>query len=181
MLAPFALADGIVLHIFFAPQKRGFFAFFAKLYGATHVTVLGRREERLAIAKKLGATEAFINLCEAENAIKEYGGADVIFECSGNPRALKDGMPYLKCGGKLACYSVYTKPYAIDKSRCPEKWTFQHIDPNPEEAIGEVCELLEKGKIPTNVFITHKWTFEEAIKAFEELKTGSVIKGIIKI
>lgn len=156
------------------------FTYFSALYGAKHVTVLGIIEDRLQIASKLGATETYINVDEAEKAIAAYGGADIIFECSGNPRALEKGMPYLKEGGKLACFSVSTSPYLFNLSRCPINYSYQHIDPKTEEAIDEVCELLEKGKIPTDIFVTHQWSFEDAPQAFETVLSGNVIKGLIK-
>ena len=141
--------------------------------------MLGLDEERLKIAKLLGATETYINIDDAEKAILAHGGADIIFECSGNPKALENGMPYLKEGGKLACFSVSTYPYSINLSRCPINFSYQHIDPETEKGIDEVCDLLYQNKIPTDIFITHKWSFEDAPKAFEKVLSGDVIKALV--
>ena len=155
------------------------FTYFAAQYGAKQITALGLSEERLKISTQLGATKTFISVDEAESFIAAHGGADIIFECSGNPRALEKGMPYLKEGGKLACFSVSTFPYSFNLSRCPINFSYQHIDPKTETAIDEVCELLEKDKIPTDIFITHKWNFDDATQAFNTLYTDTVIKGIV--
>lgn len=155
------------------------FTYFAALYGAKEITALGLVEERLKISKDLGATKTFINVDEAESYIASTGGADIIFECSGNPRALEKGMPYLKEGGKLACFSVSTSPYSFNLSRCPINYSYQHIDPETDKAIDEVCDLLEKGKIPTDIFITHKWNFDDVVEAFNTLYTDTVIKGLV--
>jgi Zn-dependent alcohol dehydrogenase len=88
-------------------------------------------------------------------------------------------MPYLKEGGRLACFSVSTSPYLFNLSRCPINYSYQHIDPETEKAIDEVCDLLEQGKIPTDIFITHKWNFDDVVEAFNTLYTDTVIKGLV--
>lgn len=155
------------------------FTYFSARNGANTITVLGLDEERLKTAKLLGATETYINVDDAEKAIIAHGGTDIIFECSGNPKALEKGMPYLKEGGKLACFSVSTLPYSFNLSRCPVNFSYQHIDPETEKGIVEVSNLLENEKIPTDIFITHKWSFEDAPEAFKTVLTCNVIKGLI--
>ena len=158
-----------------------FFTLFARLYGAREVIVLGRRESRLAVCKEIGATATFIDVAEATAHVKALGGADVVFECTGNNTVLQNGLPYLKKDGLFACYAVPKKPYAFDLLKCPGAFRYQRIDPDVHAVIDEVCALLDTDKIPTEIFLTHRWSFEEAPEAFEQVRRGEVIKGLVLI
>ncbi len=158
-----------------------FFTFFAKMYGASHVVCLGRRQSRLSVAAKVGADATYIDVAEATAAIKARGGADIVFECSGNSRVFENGIPYLKEGGKLAAYAVSHEPYAFDFSHCPLSFSYQRIDPDVPSALDFVCELMERGSVPTDVFLTHKWSFDEVAEAYAEMRKGNVIKGLVEI
>ncbi|MBQ8659122.1 MAG: zinc-binding dehydrogenase [Clostridia bacterium] len=158
-----------------------FFTYLANIYGAKEVVVLGRRQSRLEVTKKIGASQTFIDVNEATEYLNSRGGADVVFECSGNYQALESGLPYLKAGGLFAVYAVPKQAYTFDLLKCPNTFLYQRIDPIVSEAIGEVCELLAADKVPVEVFLTHQWSFDEAPKAFEEVRKGNVIKGLVVI
>lgn len=158
-----------------------FFTYFAKIYGAKKVVVLGRRQSRLEITKKIGADKTFIELNEATEYISQEGGADIVFECSGNWQALENGLPYLKENGTLAVYAVPKQPYSFDLLKCPNDFTYKRIDPIVSQVIDEVCQLLEEDKVPVDVFLTHKWKFEEAAESFDAVRKGDVIKGLVLI
>lgn len=156
-----------------------FFTYFAKAYGANKVVCLGRRQSRLEIAAKAGADETYSDVAEATAAINRLGGADVVFECSGNHFALADGLPYLKNGGIFAAYAVPHQPYAFDLLKCPRQFTYQRIDPDVPAALDFVCDLIRQKQIPTELFLTHRWTFDQVPEAFEAVCKGDVIKGLV--
>ena len=158
-----------------------FFTYFAKTYGAKSVTVLGRRQSRLDVAKRIGADQTFIDIDEASAYLNALGGADVVLECSGNYQVLENGLPYLREGGIFAVYAVPKQPYSFQLLKCPRRFSYQRIDPAVSEAIGEVCELLKAKKVPIDVFLTHTWRFEEAAEAYQEVCKGNVIKGLVVI
>lgn len=158
-----------------------FFTFFAKIFGAAHVTCLGRRESRLAIAAKIGADATYIDIEQATTELKALGGADIVIECSGNYRVLENGIPYLKEGGTLAVYAVPHEPYAFNLLTCPNNFTYKRIDPDVPKALQFVCDLMEDGKIPTELFLTHKWHFDDVANAYAEVRKGNVIKGLVVI
>jgi threonine dehydrogenase-like Zn-dependent dehydrogenase len=109
------------------------------------------------------------------------GGADVVVECSGNYKVLENGIPYLKEGGTLAVYAVPHEPYVFNLLRCPNNFVYKRIDPDVPKALRFVCDLMENGKVPTELFLTHKWHFDEVPAAFEEVRGGNVIKGLVVI
>ena len=158
-----------------------FFTFFAKVYGASHVVCLGRRWSRLEIAAKIGADATYIDLAEATAAINKLGGADLVLECSGNYKALEQGLPYLKEGGILAVYAVSHAPYVFDLSKCPKSFAYQRIDPDVPAALDFICQLMFNGKVPTELFLTHIWHFDEVAAAYAQVCNGDVIKGLVVI
>ena len=158
-----------------------FFVFFAKMYGAAHVVCIGRRQERLEIAAKSGADATYIDVAKATNDLKELGGADIVFECSGNHRVFENGIPYLKEGGTLALYAVSHERHVIDVSKCPESFVYKRINLDVPSALDFVCELMKKGQIPVGIFLTHKWNFDEVASAYAEVRKGNVIKGLVEI
>lgn len=158
-----------------------FFTYFAKSYGAANVVCLGRRESRLVPALKAGADAAFVDVDNATKYLELIGKADVVFECSGNWQVFDKGLPYLKEGGILGVYAVPEQPYAINFRKMPKKYTNILIAPRVSDSIEFVCEKLRNNEVPIDVFITHKWKFDEVPEAFELVTKGEVIKGLVII
>ena len=158
-----------------------FFTYFAKMYGASHVVCLGRRESRLEIAKSIGADAAYTDIDAAAADLRARGGADFVFECSGNAKVFANGIPYLKEGGTLAVYAVSHEPYVFDLTKCPRSFAYKRIDPDVPKALDCVCTLMKEGKVPTEIFLTHRWGFDRVAEAYAEMRTGAVIKGLVTI
>ena len=155
------------------------FTFFSRMFGAERVVTLGRRESRLITARELGAHHTFVDVEKASDFLTRTGGADVVFECSGNWQALEKGLPYLRQGGMLAVYAVPEKPYSIDLLACPGRFEFRRVHPQVDTALQEVCALLREGRVPVRTLLTHIWPFEQAVSAFEQVRRGDVIKGLL--
>lgn len=155
------------------------FVMFAKQFGAKTVVCLGRRQQRLAVAEKLGADRCFTDPVEAADYLKSIGGADVVLEASGNYRAVEKGLPYLKEHGIFAMYGVPKQPYLLDRANCPAVFSQFRIDPKTAEALPDVCDMLLDGRIPVDVFLTHRWRPEQIREAYGAVCGGSVIKGMI--
>ena len=155
------------------------FVMFAKQFGAKTVVCLGRRQERLAVAEKLGADRGFTDISEAAAWLSDLGGADVVLEASGNYHAVEKGLPYLKEKGIFAMYGVPKQPYLLDRANCPAVFSRFRIDPRTAEALPDVCEALLAGSIPVDVFLTHRWKPEEIQEAYRDVCSGRVIKGMV--
>lgn len=158
-----------------------FFTYFAKAYGAKKVVCLGRRESRLKVAAASGADETYIDVTEATAALNSCGDADVVFECSGNHCVLENGLPYLKKGGIFAAYAVPHQPYIFDLLKSPRAFTYQRIDPDVPAALEYICDLMRQNKVPTELFLTHRWDFDQVPEAFAAVSNGDVIKGLVVI
>lgn len=155
------------------------FTYCAKKLGAKEVICMGRREERLVLARELGADKTFISVDEACKYLPN--GADVVFECSGNYKVFANGLPYLKEGGVLACYAVPHKPYEIDLLKFPRNYVYKRIDPEIRKSINWVCDILARDEVPVDKFVTHVWDFDHAVDGYHAVLRGEVVKGLVEI
>ncbi len=158
-----------------------FFTYFAKIFGADEVICLGRRQSRVDVALQCGADKGFTDTDSISEYLRKSGGADIVFECSGNWQVFENGLPYLREGGMLAVYAVPHQPYTMHLRGFPENFVCKRISPDVKGALDTVCTLLREDKIQTDLFLTHKWDFDCVPEAYEAVKRGDVIKGLVII
>ena len=82
----------------------------AKAAGAAKVTVVDLRNERLELARRLGAADAVSatdrGACDASlRAISRYG-FDLVIDATGVPRVVEEAISYVKNGGTLLVFGV---------------------------------------------------------------------------
>lgn len=155
--------------------------YFTHLYGAASVSTLGRRASRLETAAKLGADHTFLSIRDMCAFAETIGGFDVIFEASGNYAILAEGLPCLKENGIFASYAVPHQPYSFNLLRCPKSFRWQRVDPRVPDALDRVAALLDRDQIPVDALLTHVWDFDALPRAFEQVRAGKVIKGLVRI
>ncbi len=76
----------------------------ARVHGAAEVTAVDLTDGTLAIARAMGATRT-INVASEQDWVQRYsadkGTFDVMFECSGNERALRNGLETMRPRGTV--------------------------------------------------------------------------------
>ncbi|HEY3330728.1 MAG TPA: zinc-binding dehydrogenase [Capsulimonadaceae bacterium] len=151
------------------------FAMWCKLAGARTI-VLGRRASRLALATKLGADHV-IDTSESgyvERLVAEYGQADVLFEGTGVV-SVADGLAsVLKPGGYALAYGV-----PPSGNKYADFWKSPAV--NEQTRYAWVTDLMARGWIKSEWFVTHTWKFDEALQAFDQTRAGEVFKGFVTI
>jgi len=159
-------------------------ALWAKLAGAKAVTVTGRRKVRLDLARDLAADHV-VNVKEVDDvagAIKELngGGVDVFCEAVGQKDQLRIAMGCLGKNGVAAIYGVVPEGhYDMDSASFRSNVTV--CTPMAEEhlAFDWALNMQQRGVIPTEKLMTHQWPFADAVKAFEQVDRGDVVKGML--
>jgi threonine dehydrogenase-like Zn-dependent dehydrogenase len=163
---------------------------FALVRGAKKViSIPGRRKMRLRLAEKFGADVIDMNVMssvdERVNAVKGLTpggyGADVIFECTGNPNAILEGLQMLRRGGRYVI--VGQSPQFGDIPFPPSVITRNQLKllgswAGTGRHVFEALELIKSRKFPFNEMITHKFTLEEAAEA---LRTAEVSEEAVKV
>src|ERR671921_21071 len=135
--------------------------------GATEVTVTDVADERLEIGKRLGATRA---LNVAEEPLEDTGlEVDVLIECSGNERALGDGIRCVRPAGFAVVVGMgpneeTSVPLAfIQTSEITLTGTFRYANTYPT-----AIDLATTGKVDLDSMVTSHYGLadtEEALQA----------------
>nr|MBA2510063.1 zinc-binding dehydrogenase [Rubrobacteraceae bacterium] len=134
--------------------------------GATEVTVTDVAPERLEMARKMGATRT-MNV--AEEPLDEAGiEADSLIECSGNPRALGDGIRSVRPAGTAVVVGMgpneeTSVPLAFVQTR--EIWvtgTFRYANTYPA-----AIELAATGKVDLDALVTSRFDLDHAAEALQ--------------
>ena len=91
----------------------------AKALGAGPVTLIGTRDSRLEIGKKLGADYTLNvknekDIVQSVKSIVGEKGADYVIECAGTKEALNDAIMMTNRGGKICLAAFPHKPVEIN-------------------------------------------------------------------
>lgn len=154
-------------------------ALWAKLAGALRVVVLGRREERLALARALGADDG-VNIREADDAavLAALGGpADIFMDAVGEPSFSARAGNWLAPNGLFAAYGLLPKDTAY--SALPAGIQPAAAVVNEHEKYYWVADLLQRGIIRAEMFRSHVWNMDEAAAGFAAAHHGDVLKGFV--
>lgn len=153
----------------------------AKLTGGHKVIVIGAPASRLVLARELGA-DVTINLEEVQSAEERielvkaettgHYGADVVFECTGFPLAIPEGLEMLRRGGTYCVAGHFTNVGEIPLN------PFRHFNHKHITLVGvwasevghfyQGREIIEKGEIPFEKMVSHQLPLErvaDGIKA----------------
>jgi len=174
----------------FGPGPAGlFFAKLAKLGGAASVTLVGTRDERLALGAQYGVdTRLNVRSEDVVSRILEATdgrGVDTVIEASGSPQAILDGVNVLKKGGELVLYGVFDgEPVPTDLLRfvLNENSCFGIADNTGGYRLA--IELLSDGIVDAEPLVSHVLSIDELPEAFAggmiEKRTGGYIKGVVR-
>jgi L-iditol 2-dehydrogenase len=134
--------------------------------GATDVTITDVAPQRLKMAENTGATRA-INV--SEEPLAEAGvEVDALIECSGNERALNDGIRCIRPAGTAVVVGMgpgeeSSIPLALIQNR--EIWltgTFRYANTYPA-----AIELAATGKVDLDAIVTGYYGLEDAEEALQ--------------
>lgn len=158
-----------------------------QIYGA-QVTGLDLNKERLKFAHTHGLAQE-VHPIKPQESIKELlqfkssPYVDVVFDCVAGSSSIQMGLDVLRPGGKLVVVGVPISDVSFNF----KKVVFQEVDiigtSRCYDEFKEVIQMLGDKKIDVESFITHRYPFSNAVKAFEESETYSEgrIKTVIEM
>ncbi len=146
-----------------------FYVLHTKNIGKVYVT--DKIKERLAFAGKLNP--AWSGNPDRANIVKEISGAeplllDVVYECSGDPRAIIQAVELLKPGGNLVIAGIPE----VDEVSLPihelrrKEITIINVR-RQNHCTQKAIDLLALRRIDMDSMVTHRFPLEEAQKAFD--------------
>ncbi|UQA91728.1 zinc-dependent alcohol dehydrogenase family protein [Streptomyces halobius] len=141
--------------------------------GAASVSVVDINEDRLAVARKLGA-DTVATSADALTAGHPRGW-EVVTDCTGNIRAIEDALTRPIRGGTFQQFGCAPdqdlarfSPFRIynDEIRIVGSMAILH-------SYGRAVELLARGAIDADTMITHRFGLDEYATALETFKKGA--------
>lgn len=155
----------------------------AKSRGAK-VMITGLEEERLKMARSIGADVAF-DPSRAVGYVSDFTegmGADFVFECTGQPSVWESSVDYVRKGGTVVLFGgckpgsrVKFDAARLHYDEITVKGTF-HFAPKD---VRKAMLLLKERKIKVKRLISGSYPLKDIGKAFQKLMKGQGIKYAI--
>ena len=151
--------------------------------GCARVFITDVDETKLALAESLGPITG-INAAKQDQTAEilkatEGWGVEVVFECSGHPRAAGAVFDALCPGGRVVFVGIPVEPFVYDlgkamvrEARVEQIFRYAHV-------FARCVGLLAGGGIDVKPLITRTFGFDEAVHAFET--AASAPKGQVKM
>lgn len=150
----------------------------AKLLGAAHVLVVGRRQERIDLATALGADSgALADTAAAAAAV--LGGLDFVFEASGQAAMVADSYRWLKAGGRSVVYSAPDALTQMDLFASPRDAALTVASTHEAAVLPGMVRLLSGGVYDLEQFVTSRYAFADIDDAFADIGSGDVVKAVV--
>ena len=153
-----------------------FMTLFSKLLGAEEITAVDLDDQKLALAKDLGATKVFnVSGVKPEEIKNKYPASttQIVFEAVGSPTTLEMAMEFVAEGGQVITVGIapHGSRAAVEitplvRREFTLRGSFGGI---PESDLREVIDLAERGAIPLDKMVTKKYSLKEINRAFQSL------------
>lgn len=156
----------------------------AKHAGARFVVITDVNDNRLALAKQMGADVAVNvsreNLRDVQQRLGMKEGFDVGLEMSGNPAAFRDMIDQMCHGGKIALLGIPSEPMAIDWNKVIfNMLTIKGIYGREMYETWYKMTVLLEGGLDIRPVITHRFHHSEFELGFEAMMSGNCGKVIL--
>lgn len=159
----------------------------ARISGATRVMVADLSEERLGLARKMGA-DVYVNSRKEnlkERVLEETNGAgaDVVITACPSPEAQEEALGMVKTRGRISFFGglphdrskinfdsniVHYKEISIFGSFASYALQYK-----------KALSLLASGRIKAEHFITHKFPLEKVEEGINMVKEGKALKAVV--
>ncbi|MDF4249628.1 MULTISPECIES: L-threonine 3-dehydrogenase [unclassified Streptomyces] len=156
----------------------------ARHAGARNVVVTDVSEERLELARTVGASLALnvsdAGIADGQRALGLREGFDVGLEMSGNPVALRDMLANMTHGGKIAMLGLPAEEFAVDWARIVTSMiTLKGIYGREMFETWYAMSVLLEGGLDLAPVITGRYGYRDHEAAFDDAGRGRGGKVIL--
>ena len=159
----------------------------AKLRGASVIIAIDGNNQRLEIAKQLGAdvTLNFNDVDVVDEIMKLTGGrgVDASIEALGLQSTFEQGLRVLKPGGTLSSLGVYSEDLTIPLSAFAAGLGDHKINtalcPGGKERMRRLMSIINSGRINLDPLVTHQYKLENIVEAYDLFANQR--DGVLKI
>ena len=160
-------------------------ALFSKIEGAK-VTALDSRTDRLAFCASTIGVDATVEVtsCVGEELERLTDGEffDIVFDATGNPRAMEAGFGYVAHGGTYVLVSIVSSDISFsDPEFHKREMTLMGSRNATAEDFERVVRAMRDGLVPTAALHTHSATLADLPEVFSSWMDPSsgVVKAIV--
>jgi len=159
----------------------------ARLRGASTIIVIDGLDERLAIARHMGA-DATLNFrqCDVVDEILHLTGGrgvDASIEALGTQATFEAALRVLKPGGTLSSLGVYSSDLHIPLGAFAAGLGDHHIVtslcPGGKERMRRLMSVIETGRVDLSHLVTHRFKLSEIEAAYDMF--GHQRDGVLKV
>jgi len=156
--------------------------------GGSHVVIAAPGGLKMELAKKLGAGDEYVELSRKDpqvqfDKLKEDNpyGFDIVVEATGSAKILEDSIHYVRRGGKLVVYGVYSEEARVS-------WPPSKIFGDEITIIGSFSETymfpatigyLDTGKVKVEGIVNKTFKLEQWGECLASMRDKSAIKAAI--
>lgn len=158
----------------------------AKLQGMNKIYLFGNHKEKLDIARRLGASEVYLNcsVSDMQQAIEKMRRKiDICIDTIGSNTTIEQGLDYIKENGTIAVYGLKSDDHIYVRTPELRNFSIQYIQwPLPDieaKAHQPVVRAIMEGKIDTDALITHRFPVEEYQKGIEAIRKRLALKVVL--
>jgi S-(hydroxymethyl)glutathione dehydrogenase/alcohol dehydrogenase len=157
--------------------------------GATKIVAIDTSDAKLEMARAFGATDV-IKTSPGEDLTKALkkltgGGLDYAFECVGSGEVAAAAYKAIRRGGLAVVVGV--APASAQTTLVTRSLPFEEKtltgsyfgSARPTEDFPRMLGLYAEGKLKLDELITHRYTIDEAPRAFADLASGVNARGVI--
>jgi L-iditol 2-dehydrogenase len=145
---------------------------YAKQKNPKTLVVLDLKEDRLSLAKDMGAdivlNPSKVNVVNEILKLTDGYGCDIYIEATGNPASVVQGMQMIRKLGRFVEFSVFGKETTLDWSIIGDRKELDvlgsHLSPY---CFDYVIEKIDDGTLKTDGVVSFVFKLEEWEKAFE--------------
>jgi len=145
-------------------------------------------EEKLALAKELGATDTLLvspTLVEEVNAIVG-GGVDYCLEAAGSTQTIEAGFSLLNRNGHLlfASHPEAGEKISLDPFELICGKTIKGSwggGSQPDKDVPELMRIIKELGLPVHKLLSHRYTLDEINQALDDLEDRKIVRALIEI
>jgi len=162
----------------------------AKLRGASCIIVVDGVEQRLQIARQMGAdiTLNFNQVDVVEEILRLTGGrgVDAAIEALGLQATFESALRVLKPGGTLSSLGVYSTdlviPLAAFHAGLGDHKIVTSLCPGGKERMRRLINVVASGRVDFGALVTHQYALDEIVAAYDLFahQRDGVLKVAIK-
>ena len=161
------------------------FVKFCKLMDFKWVGLVDPLIHKRELALKMGADAVFFPEEVAEKIPAAVGKLDAVVDAVGSEKIINTALPLIKLGGTIGLYGVVAaSELKLDKDTGPYNFNLiVHQWPTrwrEREAQEPLCRWIREGKLKASEFVTHTFPVEQVADAFDAVRSGEVVKCLLK-